>query len=158
MDRRIGAAHSNAVRLAMTTNADIFAAGAVVCARSDDGGVRVLLIHDRHDAWTLPKGRLEDGESEQDAARREVAEETGIECTLMALLDRVSYPVQKKGRWRTKYVAYFYATAPLTTPTPRIAEGISDAAWFTAEEALAQLSYPEFAYLVHAAIALHTSE
>lgn len=142
----------------MTTSVEIFAAGAVVCASGDDGTVRVLLIHDRHGAWTLPKGRLKDGESEEDAARREVAEETGIECTLRSLLGRVSYPVQKKDRLRTKQVAYFYAVAPLIAPTPCLEEGISEVVWFAPEEALEQLSYPEFAIFIHAAIALHTPQ
>jgi 8-oxo-dGTP diphosphatase len=56
----------------------IRAAGGVVVR---DG--RVLLVHrDRYDDWSLPKGKLEPGETWEDAALREVWEETGVRCTL----------------------------------------------------------------------------
>jgi 8-oxo-dGTP diphosphatase len=126
----------------------ITAAGCVVCGRDDEGQLFVLLIRDRQDVWTLPKGHVEDGETETDAAQREVLEETNITCTVGPLLGRVSYPVQKKGRWRTKHVAYFVATAPMTTPQPRISEGISDARWLLAEEAIVLVGYPHLATLI----------
>ena len=54
------------------------AAGGVVVR---DG--KVLLVHrPRYDDWTLPKGKLDPGESFEDAALREVEEETGLRCSL----------------------------------------------------------------------------
>jgi len=52
------------------------AAGAVVFRRSDRG-IRVLLLR-AYRNWDFPKGLVEPGESELDAARREVTEETGL--------------------------------------------------------------------------------
>jgi len=52
------------------------AAGAVVFRRSERG-IRVLVLR-AYKNWDFPKGRVEPGESELDAARREVAEETGL--------------------------------------------------------------------------------
>ena len=54
------------------------AAGCVVYARDAAGALSLLLIHDQYDCWTIPKGHLEDGESDAEAAVREVWEETGI--------------------------------------------------------------------------------
>ncbi|GIU85517.1 MAG: DNA mismatch repair protein MutT [Acidimicrobiia bacterium] len=53
------------------------AAGGVV-VRHTPGGTEVLVVHrPRYDDWSLPKGKVDPGEDEEDAARREVAEETG---------------------------------------------------------------------------------
>jgi 8-oxo-dGTP diphosphatase len=64
--------------MAETTD-EIRAAGGVLWRTAPNGsGVEVALIHrPRYDDWSLPKGKLDDGEAEVDAAVREVFEETG---------------------------------------------------------------------------------
>ena len=53
---------------------------------------RVLLVHRaRYDDWSLPKGHVEDAETSEDAALREVWEETGLRCTLGAYLGATHY-------------------------------------------------------------------
>ena len=67
--------------------AEILAAGGVVLR---DG--RVLVVHRlRYDDWSLPKGKLEAGESFEQAALREVYEETGYTCTLGGSIGSTSY-------------------------------------------------------------------
>jgi 8-oxo-dGTP diphosphatase len=69
------------------------AAGGVV---RRDG--RVLLVHrPKYDDWTFPKGKAEDGESDEDCALREVREETGLRCALLEEIGRTDY-VDSKGR------------------------------------------------------------
>ena len=51
----------------------------------------------RYDDWSLPKGKLEPGESHEDAAVREVEEETGCRCELGDELPSVRY-IDRKGR------------------------------------------------------------
>jgi len=73
---------------------DVHAAGGVVWrpASGSAGVVEVLLVHrPRYDDWSLPKGKLDEGEESSDAARREVAEETGHECELGPELRSVRY-------------------------------------------------------------------
>ena len=76
----------------------IQAAGCVVVR---DG--RVLLIHrERYDDWSLPKGKLEAGETWEDAAAREVWEETGLRCELGEPLGSTHYAPgghAKEVRW-----------------------------------------------------------
>ena len=51
--------------------------------RAGRDGAEILLVHrPRYDDWTLPKGKAEAGESDEDCALREVEEETGLLCEL----------------------------------------------------------------------------
>jgi 8-oxo-dGTP diphosphatase len=75
------------------------AGGAVV----RDG--RVAIVHrPKYDDWTLPKGKLDPGESFEEAALREVEEETGLRCRLGRQLPSSKY-VDPKGR--RKVVRYW---------------------------------------------------
>lgn len=60
--------------------------------------IEVLLVHrPRYDDWSLPKGKLDPGETHRRAAIREVEEETGLRCKTHARLGDVRY-VDRKGR------------------------------------------------------------
>ena len=52
----------------------------------------MLVVHrPRYDDWTFPKGKAEPGESDEECAVREVAEETGLRCELVRELGSTSY-------------------------------------------------------------------
>jgi 8-oxo-dGTP diphosphatase len=73
--------------------------------RRPDGDVEVLLVHrPRYGDWTFPKGKVERGETEEQAALREVEEETGLRCELGAELAGTTYTDPKL---RTKTVRYW---------------------------------------------------
>ena len=78
---------------------EVRAAGGVV---ERDG--RVAVVHrPKYDDWSLPKGKLEDDESFEAAALREVREETGLACTLGAELGSTRY---RDPKGRPKVVRY----------------------------------------------------
>jgi len=108
----------------------IRAAGGVVVR---DG--RVLLVHRaRYDDWSLPKGKLEPGETWEDAALREVWEETGVRCTLGAFIGSSHYEVNgapKKVRW----------WAMTTDDEAGPSNEVDAVRWATMEEARDLLSY-----------------
>ena len=85
---------------------EVRAAGGLV-----ERGGEVLLVHrPRYDDWTFPKGKAEDGESDEDCAVREVWEETGLRCELVEELTPTHY-VDARGRpkrvrwWRMRVLA-----------------------------------------------------
>lgn len=133
------------------TNPTVFAAGCIVVHRSADGP-RLLLIHDRHGAWTFPKGHLDAGESSAQAAIREVYEETGITGTLGALVASITYPVTKKGQSQIKQVDFYLLSTEQTTVHLQAEEGIDDYRWATPAEALALVSYPQVNAVVQQAL------
>ncbi len=81
----------------------IEAAGGVVLRPGPAGTTQVLVVHREHYRdWSLPKGKLERGESAKDAARREVLEETGVRCRVGRRLPSTHYEHQgrpKRVRW-----------------------------------------------------------
>jgi 8-oxo-dGTP diphosphatase len=83
------------------------AAGGLVVRESTNGG-EILLVHrPAYDDWTFPKGKLEPGEREEDAAIREVEEETGLRCRLDRELATTRY---RDARGRAKTVRYWLMT------------------------------------------------
>jgi 8-oxo-dGTP diphosphatase len=84
------------------------AAGGVVVRPGESGAPEVLLVHrPAYDDWSFPKGKCEDGESEEDAAVREVEEETGLRCRLEHELATTRY---RDARGRPKTVRYWLVT------------------------------------------------
>jgi 8-oxo-dGTP pyrophosphatase MutT (NUDIX family) len=113
------------------------AAGGVVSRRGPGGVLEVLLVHrPRYDDWTIPKGKLEPGETHEQAARREVLEETGVECELGRELPSTSYR-DRKGRPKT---VRYWAMRPLAgEPIP--SREVDELRWAPLEEAATLLTH-----------------
>jgi 8-oxo-dGTP pyrophosphatase MutT (NUDIX family) len=111
----------------------IEAAGGVV--RRADG--RIAVVHrPRYDDWSLPKGKLDDGETFEDAALREVEEETGIRAALGAELPAMRYHVRgrpKVVRWWTMTVVDEGGFVP--------SDEVDELRWVTRAEAVELLTY-----------------
>ena len=120
---------------------EVEAAGGVVLDR--DG--RVALVHrPRYDDWTLPKGKLDSGESFEEAALREVEEETGLRCRLVRELPSVEY-ADNKGR--SKVVRYWLMQVEHDTGFV-LNDEVDELRWLEPADALSLLSYERDAEVV----------
>jgi 8-oxo-dGTP diphosphatase len=112
------------------------AAGGIVI-RDNDGTPEVVLVHrPKYDDWTLPKGKVEGRESDEECALREVEEETGLACELVEELESSSY-LDASGR--PKFVRY-WLMRPLSGGLAATRE-VDDARWFPVADAEKQLSH-----------------
>ena len=111
------------------------AAGGVVYRRTAEGA-QVLLIRDRYGKIALPKGKEEPGETPEETAVREIAEETGIEARIEELLEETHYAYEKgDGTMVDKTVRFYLLEA--TGGALRVQqEEIGDAHWVSPEEAI----------------------
>ena len=113
------------------------AAGGVPLRRRDDGAVEVLLVHrPRYSDWTFPKGKVKDGERDEDAALRELREETGLVCELGRELAGTRY---KDPKLRDKTVRYW----AMENCSGRFESNdeVDRIEWLTLDEAAGRLSH-----------------
>ena len=117
-------------------------AGGVVFRRSADDEVRFLLIRDSYRNWGLPKGHLEPGEPPADAARREVAEETGLgDLILHGPIQVIDWYFRFRGKTIHKYCHFFLFESKHGDPVPQAEEGITDCTWHPLAASLETISY-----------------
>lgn len=118
--------------------ANIYAAGALVW-RAGDQGPEIAVIHrPKYGDWSLPKGKLDPGETPIVAAVREVGEETGLPCTLGRFLGHVTYPIP--GHRQLKRVYYWAAEAKAGEFT--VNAEVDQLRWYPLDRVMDQLSYP----------------
>ncbi len=126
---------------------EVRAAGGVVWRRGA-GGIEVAVVHrPHHGDWSLPKGKLDPGESWEEAALREVREEIGLRCRLGRELPPVSYRDQKG---RAKVVRYWLMEPQEGEFVPN--DEVDELRWLVPEAAAGQLTYPHDRELVRAAL------
>lgn len=106
-------------------------------------GSRILLISVLEGRrWQLPKGHIEEGETPEQAAIREIQEETGVSGRIRAPLPGVEYWfVDRRKRRIHKTVDYFVLDYISGDPANFDPEEVSGAEWMTWEEGLARLTF-----------------
>jgi 8-oxo-dGTP pyrophosphatase MutT (NUDIX family) len=113
------------------------AAGGLVCRRLPDGRVEIAVVHrPLQDDWTLPKGKLEPGETPEQAALREVREEAGLSCEIVRPAGRTTY-LDRRGRDK---VVWYFVMRPVAGSFRPTGE-VDELRWLPVEEARSVLTY-----------------
>lgn len=116
-------------------------AGGVVM-RCTEHGPRFLVIRDGHRNWGFPKGHVDPGERPEEAARREIGEETGLDnLTLHDDLGEIDWYFRERGRLIHKFCRYFLFESAGGDPVPQTDEGITDCRWVATDEASGLLRF-----------------
>jgi ADP-ribose pyrophosphatase YjhB (NUDIX family) len=119
-----------------TPPAIVQAAGGLIFRRQADQ-LQILLVHrPLQEDWTYPKGKLEEGETLEEAARREVLEETGLSCRLLRLVGQTEY-IDRKGR--PKVVSYWVMLPEHGAFVPN--DEVDEVQWLDLPAAERRLSY-----------------
>jgi 8-oxo-dGTP pyrophosphatase MutT (NUDIX family) len=117
-------------------------AGGIVFRRVPGEGAKYLLIRDSYRNWGFPKGHLEGDESPAEAAKRETAEETGLDnLVLQGPIRVIDWHFRFRGRHIHKYCHFFLFESPDGEACPQRDEGITACQWRPLGEALELLSY-----------------
>ena len=122
-------------------------AGAVVWRPSPAGGAPEIALIRVGDAWSLPKGNVDAGESVEEAALREVSEETGLPLDALrvdATLPPSEYVYRRRDSGRLVFKRVDHVLARLTRPdaplTPQPGE-VDEVAWVPLDEAAGRVAY-----------------
>ncbi len=116
-------------------------AGGVVWRRDPAGDVEVVIGYQAPDKrWALPKGTPDRGETREETALREVAEETGLEVSLGDKVGVIDYWFSRDGRRYHKRVHHWLMTAHGGDFARRDGE-FDDVIWAPLPEALARISF-----------------
>ena len=119
------------------TTSPIRAAGGLLWRRSPQGEEVAVVHRRRHDDWTLPKGKLEDGETWRAAALREVKEETGHAAEILAFAGAIAYETAAG----PKVVRYWHMRVAGGGPSP-LDDEVREVVWLTPSLARQRLQYP----------------
>jgi len=135
-----------------------FSAGGVIYRRSGEE-FEIALIHVRN-RWGLPKGHIEEGERVEEAALREVREETGLEGKLARKLGDIRYSYRDKDKAgepiRIYKRVFFYLMRYVKGDVRDHDHEADDARWFPIEQAMKLLKFATERKMVHRAITMLT--
>ena len=128
-------------------------AGGVVYRRGPEGVEVVLCGRTEDGVWGLPKGTPNPGESLEEAALREVGEETGLQVAIERKIDTIEYWFAREGVRYHKFV-HHYLMVPVGGNTADHDWEYDRVEWFPAEEACKTLSYRNEVQVVRRAMVL----
>lgn len=111
--------------------------------------LEILLVQDARDRWTLPKGHVEEGETTQETALREIREETGLkDVKMMKWLGKTNYRFRRVNSL-VLMITHVYLAKSLNHDEQLVGEDwMNGIGWFPAHKAIDMVAYDQLSKLM----------
>lgn len=124
-------------------------AGGIVFRRSKAGDIEILLIQDAKDRWTIPKGHIEEGETAQQTAKREIGEEAGLkEVDVLGWLGKIHFRYRRIDKLVLMTTQIYLVRAKGDTDAIQKEEWMNGIKWFKFTDALDAIEYEDIGKLM----------
>jgi len=124
-------------------------AGGVIYRFSKAGGLEILLVADHFDRWTIPKGHIEEGETAQEAAIREIGEEAGVyQLDPICWLGKIHFRYRRENILVLMSTQIYLFKALGDTDQIKKEDWMNGIKWFSYDEAVNAIAYRDIAKLI----------
>jgi ADP-ribose pyrophosphatase YjhB (NUDIX family) len=124
-------------------------AGGVIFRRNDKKEVEILLIQDSKDRWTIPKGHIEEGETAQETAKREIGEEAGLKnVEILGWLGKIHFRYRRIDKLVLMTTQVYLVKALGNTDDIQKEEWMNGIKWFSFSDALDAIEYEDIGKLI----------
>lgn len=123
----------------MKKNKTVIQAAGGILWKKIEGQKKLAIVHrHKHKDWSLPKGKVDKGETWKETALREVLEETGFEAKIKKYAGSISYLLEGKPK-----VVLFWHMKIKSEKKGKMNGEVDEVRWVTIKEAQELLDYPE---------------
>lgn len=124
-------------------------AGGVIFRRNQKNEVEILLIQDSKDRWTIPKGHIEEGETAQETAKREIGEEAGLHnVEIIGWLGKINFRYRRIDKLVLMTTQVFLVKALGDTDAIQKEDWMNGIKWFSFSDALDEIEYEDIGKLI----------
>ena len=124
-------------------------AGGIVFRRDEKNAVEILLIQDAKDRWTIPKGHIEEGETAQQTAKREIGEEAGLkQVDVLGWLGKIHFRYRRIDKLVLMTTQIYLVRAMGDTNDIQKEEWMNGIKWFKFHDALDAIEYEDIGKLM----------
>lgn len=124
-------------------------AGGIVFRHNDKKEIEILLIQDAKDRWTIPKGHIEEGETAQETALREIHEEAGLEHTeAICWLGKIHFRYRRVSTLVLMTTQIYLVRVTKDSDKIQKEEWMNGIKWFKFHDALDQIEYEDIGKLM----------
>lgn len=124
-------------------------AGGIIFRRDENRNVEILLIQDTKDRWTIPKGHIEEGETAQETALREIGEEAGLHDTeALGWLGKIHFRYRRVDKLVLMTTQIYLVRAKGDTNAIQKEDWMNGIKWFKFHDALDAIEYEDIGKLM----------
>ncbi len=125
------------------------AGGIIFRHAKDGGGIEILLIQDSKDRWTIPKGHIEEGETAQQTAKREIGEEAGLkDVEVLGWLGKIHFRYRRIDKLVLMTTQIYLVRALGDTNAVQKEDWMNGIKWFPFHDALEAIEYEDIGKLM----------